>query len=526
MNSNKRTGAPTHGCPPTPGPQQAETDLHRSERRYRSLVDAVSELVWTTDPYGEEQEFIGGEKFFGLGEDRFTRADWAEKVHPDDRERLLRAWAEALAEQKLYSLEYRERRADGEWRNIAAHAVPVRGPDGRIEEWVGASHDVTTKRRREEKVQQVQKMDALGQLAGGVAHHFNNLLTAIIGNAELLLSDLRSGDPAAGLAEAILGAGERAASVAKSLLTFSRRSLAAPRVIDLGRTVGERREALGGLVGEGIELITTLAPGPIPVQVDPDQLDHVLSNLAANARDAMRGGGRLTIEVRRVPREDASDAGPGVGECAVLVVADTGCGMAPETLARVFEPFFSTKEPGQGMGLGLAAVYGIVRQSGGTVTVSSQAGRGTTVRIDWPLTKDGSGPAGAPAASALGGKTILLVDDEPAVRGFCRTVLERSGDVGLEAGDGQEALQQAERHPGRIDMLVTDVTMPRLGGRELAKRLTRTAPGLRVLFMSGYAEDLFREGVLRAEGAFLRKPFSPQVLVQHVGDALRRDCGD
>jgi CheY-like chemotaxis protein len=370
-------------------------------------------------------------------------------------------------------------------------------------------------------------MEAVGRLAGGVAHDFNNLLTVISGNCDLILSSARADDPNRGPLTDIRAAGERAANLTRQLLAFSRKQVLEPKLVDVHDVIADMERMLRRLIGEDIALVTDLAADPSWVMVDPGQLEQVLVNLAVNARDAMPQGGRITIATRIVLPEERVDveetARRRVRPRVAISVADTGTGIAPEVRLRLFEPFFTTKAVGKGTGLGLATVYGIVKQSGGDVTVDSEPGKGATFTIVLP-----SHAAPVPARSSVslrtlphGTETILAVEDEDAVRRIVRIGLESAGYTVIEARSGPEALEIAGRHAGKIDLVLTDVVMPEMSGRELAERIEQAHPGIRILFMSGYTDDeVMRHGFVGSSVAFLQKPFSPLTLARKVRDVL------
>jgi signal transduction histidine kinase/ActR/RegA family two-component response regulator len=377
------------------------------------------------------------------------------------------------------------------------------------------------------QLEQIQKMDAIGRLAGGVAHDFNNLLTVILGRTEILLEPLPPEDPMRRGIELIRRTAGRAAELTRQLLAFSRKQVLEPVVLDLNTVATEMKDMLGRLIGEDIALLTTPSPGLGRVKADRGQIEQVLMNLAVNARDAMPQGGRLILETAEVELDEEyarRHVGARPGPHVMLAVSDTGTGIPREIRSQIFEPFFTTKEPGKGTGLGLATVYGIVKQSGGYIEVESEPGRGTTFRIylprfDAPSAAGDRGPR--PAAATGGTETILLVEDEEGVRELARDILRANGYTVLEARNGPEALLICERHQGPLDLLLTDVVMPRMSGRELAERLAPLRPDLRVLYMSGYTDDaVIRHGVLGAGTAFLQKPFTPAVLVQRVRETL------
>ena len=416
---------------------------------------------------------------------------------------------EAIRDGRPATIELLNYRRDGEpfWNEMTVS--PVHDDDGRVTNYVGVQIDVSERRRLEDQYRHAQKMEAVGQLAGGVAHDFNNLLTIINMNADLLLATLPDGDDRREGLEEIRRAGERSAGLTRQLLAFSRKQVVAPRVFDLVALVADAGRMLSRLLGPAVELATPPAAGPVWVRADPGQVEQVVMNLAVNARDAMPDGGRLTVTT-------AAD-----GRWAVLTVADTGVGMTAEVRDRVFEPFFTTKAVGKGTGLGLAVVHGVVEQSGGRVTVDTAPGAGTTFRVRLPLA-DPPG-LGAKAASGFraaprGTETVLLVDDEAAVRSLTGQVLRRYGYTVLEAADAAGATTLAECHPGRLDLLVTDVMMPGGDGRRLADQLRRRRPGLRVLFVSGSPDAMV---VPHGGGAdILPKPYSPIALAEKVRDVL------
>jgi PAS domain S-box-containing protein len=371
--------------------------------------------------------------------------------------------------------------------------------------------DITARKQLEAQFLQAQKMDAFGQLAAGVAHDFNNLLTVINGYSALLLRQFPAPDDRRDDLVEIRTAGERAAALTAQLLAFSRKSIVEPKVLDLNAVVASMANLLRRLIGEDVALVTTLAPGLGRVRADPGQLEQVIMNLAVNARDAMPRGGRLTIETANEARAEA-------GRYARLSVTDTGTGMTDEVRARLFEPFFTTKSPGQGTGLGLATVYGIVTQAQGRLEVATAPGRGTTFTVLLPAVPDPvTGAGGSEPDHVSGTGTVLLVEDEEPVRKLARIILEARGYEVLEAETGADAVRAAGTHPGPIHLLITDVVMPGMGGREVADAVRRLRPEVRILYVSGYTDDaLVRHGVTGEEGAFLQKPFTPHGLAQKV----------
>jgi two-component system cell cycle sensor histidine kinase/response regulator CckA len=377
------------------------------------------------------------------------------------------------------------------------------------------------------QLEQAQKMDAIGRLAGGVAHDFNNLLTVILGRTDMLLHPLPPEDPTRRGIELIRRTAGRAADLTRQLLAFSRKQVLEAVVLDLNAVTTDMKDMVGRLIGEDISLVTTPTPGLGRVKADRGQIEQVVMNLAVNARDAMPRGGHLILETENVDLDAEyvrRHMGARPGAHVMLSVSDSGVGIPREVLPHIFEPFFTTKEQGKGTGLGLATVYGIVKQSGGYVEVDSAPDRGTTFRIYLPRV-DVAAPAlersSRPSAAAGGTETVLLVEDEEGVRELARDILRASGYTIIEARNGSEALLLSERHQGPLDLLLTDVVMPRMSGRELAERLAPLRPSMSVLYMSGYTDGaVIRHGVLGADTAFLQKPFTPATLVQRVRETL------
>lgn len=396
---------------------------------------------------------------------------------------------------------------------------PIPDAAGNIAFLGGIGIDVTERKRMEERLEQSNKMEAVGRLAGGVAHDFNNLLTVISGYGQLILDNLekrRSPENLKTYLEALLEASKRAAVLTNQLLALSRKQVVQPKLIDLNTLIGNMEPTLRSLVRERIELRLETPGVPCPVKADPSQMEQMMMNLATNARDAMPNGGRLDIRTSFVDRESSLP-------CVLLEIADSGNGMDADARTRVFEPFFSSRSRGKGTGLDLSTVYGIVKQSGGEVSVESEMGMGTTFRILLPVAEGAwEGPTQAPlsAASAGGTETILLVEDEPIVRQLVREMLLQHGYSVVEAINGQDALRVYEDNRGRIDLVLTDVIMPHMGGRELADAIAGKDPGLRVVFMSGYTGEM--TGVLPDHAVFLQKPFTPAALSRKLRDVLDR----
>jgi len=507
--------------------REAEQALAESEERYRELFENANDSLFTADASGKitsvnrAAERASGYSRWELVGKHFTELLPPEALEAAERE--LAAKMHGRSEASVYESTILAK--DGRRIAVEVSSRPIIDGD-RVVGVQGSARDISERKRLEQQLRQAQKMEAVGRLAGGIAHDFNNLLTAIGGYAELVLSKLGPGDPLRHDAEEIRKAGERAASLTAQLLAFSRRQVLQPKVVDASAVLGETQSMLGRLIGEDVELVTRPARDLWHVRADPGQLQQVLVNLAVNARDAMPEGGRLTIETQnaKVGSRQASRLLPmPAGKYVQLSVADTGVGMDAETRSHVFEPFFTTKDQGGGTGLGLATVYGIVKQSGGFVFVTSEPGQGARFDVYLPRVEEElEGRAQPPEASPLFGfETVLLVEDEDVVRELVREILEGNGYTVLEARDGEEAATLCRGHDGRIDLLLTDVVMPKLGGRELAERVTAGRPGLRILFMSGYT-DVFQEGKdsLPPGAGFIQKPFSGAALARHVRELL------
>jgi len=442
--------------------------------------------------------------------------------HPGHRREFLAAPSQRAmgAGRDLYGL-----RKDGSEFPVEIGLNPIDTADGVLV--MASIIDTTERRHLEQQLRQGQKMEAIGKLAGGVAHDFNNIVTIITGYSDLLLSRIGPEDPMRRELEQIKKAGDRAHSLTRQLLAFSRRQMLQPKVLDLNAVVTNLEPMLQRLIGENIELATVMKPGLGQVRADPGLIEQVIMNLAINARDAMPQGGKLLIESDNVVLDEAYarlhlPTQPGSYVC--LAVSDTGCGMDEATQSRIFEPFFTTKDKGKGTGLGLSTVYGIVKQSGGYIWVYSERGQGTTFKIYLPRVvapADSVPPVTHWSALPQGTETALLVEDEPEVRWLVRDMLQRLGYTVLEARHGIEAQVLGIQHQGPIHLLITDVVMPQMSGREIAERLTSEHPETKVLYMSGYTDDaVVRHGVLTADIAFLQKPFTPEALARKVREVL------
>jgi two-component system cell cycle sensor histidine kinase/response regulator CckA len=511
------------------GLRRAEAALRGSEEHYRLLFDANPQPMWVFDR--ESFAFLAVNQaavdHYGWSRDEFLDMTAVDIRPPEEVPALLELMGR-LEDAPLRAGVFRHRKQDGTLIDVETMGNPL---------WfygrpavIVLANDVTERRRLEEQFRQTQRMEAVGQLAGGVAHDFNNLLTVIIGYCDLLFHSLTDRTPELRRVEEIHRAASRAASLTRQLLVFSRKQAIELRVLDLDEVVQGMVPMLSRLLGEHVQLNIPRALLLGHVKADPGQVEQVVMNLAINARDAMPDGGTITIALADVELDAAPrgiDATLRSGPHVMLAVSDTGCGMDAATRVRIFEPFFTTKEVGKGTGLGLATVYGIVQQSDGAIQVESEPGRGATFRIYLPRVKPAAiaaEVAAARAKAAFGRETVLVVEDEEVLRSLEAEVLAGHGYNVLVAGDAQQALAVEERCEKTIALLVTDVVMPGRSGRELAREFVRRRPGTRVLYVSGYANDAFVGGGLLDEGSwFLQKPFSPAALAQKVRDILDTD---
>jgi PAS domain S-box-containing protein len=519
---------------------RSEEALARSNRLLEQVLDHLPVGVWVLDRDGlirfanpASRTIWGGARFVGLddfGEFRGWLAATGDLIAPGE-------WAAARAIRKgettLGEVVHIES-FDGAHRTMLSSAVPLRALDGGIIGAIALQQDITDQRageealrRSEEQLRHSQKMEAVGQLAGGIAHDFNNLLTGILSYSDLVLQELRPDDPIRGDIEQIRHAGQRAAGLTRQLLAFGRRQVLQPRVLSLNACVVEVDAMLRRLVGATVTLENELDPGLWHVLADPGQLEQVLVNLVINARDAMPDGGRLTVTTANLHLTAAADArGNGVrpGAYVTLSVSDTGVGMDVPTQARIFDPFFTTKESGKGTGLGLSTVYGIVEQSGGHIEVESAPGQGATFTIFLPRHTGTLAAAAGPTdrrSFPRGTETLLLVEDEAAVRSSARRLLERHGYTVIEARHGADALRIVEAGDRAVDLVITDVVMPEMGGRELVERLRTRHPGIKVLFMSGYSERaVASDGVMPPGTGFVEKPFTIEQLTRRTRELL------
>ena len=520
-------------------PDVEEIGRPAASRILATLIEASPLAIVTFDPEGVVTMWNpAAERIFGWSENE-ALGSRLPFVPAEKQEEFLALRRRALLGEVFTEPELHRRRADGSPIVVSVSTSPLRRPDGTIYGIMSILMDVTERKAAEEsqarltmveeQLRQSQKMEAVGRLAGGVAHDFNNLLTAISGYSDLLLHRLPEYSTLRRDVEEIRKAGDRAAALTRQLLAFSRRQILQPKVLCLNGVVTNMGQTLRRLVGEDIVLSTDLPTSLARVKADPGQIEQVLVNLVLNARDAMPDGGRITISTADTDLSPSyAVAHPEVrpGPYVLLSVADTGHGMDEETQAHLFEPFFTTKERGKGTGLGLAMVYGIVQQSGGHIRVNSAADSGSTFLIYLPRVEnpeDGGQGAIRPLTHypSPGTETVLLAEDEEAVRRFTREILSGNGYKVLEAGNGREALLLSEAHRGEIHLLLTDVAMPKMSGRELTERIRPLRPDLRVLYMSGYTDDaILRRGVVEDGIPFLEKPFTPEELARKVREVL------
>jgi two-component system, cell cycle sensor histidine kinase and response regulator CckA len=516
--------------------KRAEESLRKSEEQYRLIADSTTDVIWlfdlTTDRYIYVSPSV--ERLLGYNVEEALRLTMKELLTPesyrileDSLPKRLAALAAGDESARTQTYEMDHPRKDGSIVTAETVATLIADEQNRLKHMQGITRDISERRLLQKQLLQSHKMEGIGRLAGGIAHDFNNLLTVIVGYSEMLLNNASINDPARGELELIKGAGERAAALTSKLLAFSRKQIVQPRVLDLNALIKDSSKLLRRLVGEDIELITVPAPDLGLIKADMTQIEQVVFNLAVNSRDAMPQGGKLIFETVNVDLDASfvsNNLGSHPGRFVMLAVSDTGMGMDSETKSHIFEPFFTTKESNKGTGLGLATVYGIVKQSDGYITADSEPGRGTTIKIYLPRVDelvDRAKPF--EAVEYEGSETILLVEDEEDVKKLAARWLEAKGYTVLTASNGPHALEIAERHSGTIDLLVTDMIMPHgLNGRELAERLQNLRPGIRALFISGYAAGLATNAVMDSDVKLLQKPFTSESLARKVREVLQQ----
>ncbi len=502
--------------------KQFEEALRRSESINQALLNAMPDMMFRISREGVYLDFKSGKELEPLiPPSEFLGRSIPDVMPPDVAQLALDALRSAFEEGETQTIEYKLQLPGG-----------VRDYETRIvvcaeDQALAVIRDITERKGLEQQLRQASKMEAVGRLAGGVAHDFNNLLTVIAGYAQMMLDVLPPGDSLREDVEEIAKAADRATALTQRLLAFSRRQIPQPRVIDLNSVVVSMNKLLRRVIGEGFELITVLRPDLQRIKAEAGQIEQILMNLVVNSLDAMPGGGRIVIETGNVELSAEyarTHVGVAPGSYVMLSVGDTGTGIAEDVRLHLFEPFFTTKEPGKGTGLGLSTVYSIVKQCGGDVEVVSEESAGTTIRIYFPSAAGEEAKAeaaGVVRRPLKGSETVLLVEDEAGVRRLLRELLLRQGYRVLEARDGGEALRVSSGHNGPIDLLVTDVIMPQMGGGELAQRMKGVRPDLKVLYVSGYSDDqVVGEDASHAGSAFLQKPFAPDTLLRKLREML------
>jgi diguanylate cyclase (GGDEF)-like protein/PAS domain S-box-containing protein len=507
--------------------KEAEEELRHATEKLRAVFDAAPVALISLDLDGRVLSWNrAAVRMLGWSEGE-TLAMSSGFVETEKLNEFRQQLESVMSGASMVGAEVRRQKKDGTPLVLNVYTAPLYGSDGLVTGIMGVMVDMTQARELEAQLAQSQRMESIGRLAGGIAHDFNNLLTVILGNCEIVLKDLATSSPQHRDIEEIKTAADHAAALTRKLLAFSRRQVLQPKVLSLNSVVAEMLEMLGRIIGEDVELVTSLDAGLASTLADPVEMGQIVMNLAVNARDAMPGGGRLTITTENAELDgDLAAHGETIppGSYVKLTIKDTGIGMDQDTCSKIFEPFFTTKPKGEGTGLGLATVYGIIKQSGGHIAVESRRGEGTSIRIFLPQIEAQQrvreGVKQERIARAKACETILLVEDEPALRGPMRRGLEREGYTVLEAPDGNEALRICETHPEDIHVMVTDVVMPGMDGLELGRRVALHRPGTRVLYASGYADAMSRESV--REGDFLQKPYTPSELGQRIRQMLAR----
>jgi two-component system cell cycle sensor histidine kinase/response regulator CckA len=472
------------------------------------------------------------EKLLGYTPADLEKTSAYEQIHPDDKPAVKAAAEEAKKTGIGRRVEYRIRHKSGEWRVLESTASAVRNAHGEVEKLIIVNRDITERRQLEQQLLLSQRLEAVGKLSGGIAHDFNNILGVIIGYSEALQETIGVDDPMREAVDEIEKAGQRAAALTQQLLAFSRKQVLEPKILDLNSIVADVEKMLRRLIGADVDLEITPDPTLGKVKADRGQIEQVILNLAVNARDAMQQGGRLKIETRNADL-DANDSRRKryivPGHYVMLEVSDTGMGMSAEVQSHIFEPFYTTKEQGKGTGLGLATVYGVIKQSGGYIWLESEIGKGSTFQVYLPRAEgvEEETPRVEPSFKSHGPGTILVAEDEPSLRKLTCNTLKESGYRVLEAEDGPKAIEIAAQFDKDIDLLLTDIVMRGMNGRELAQQMFPGHPGMKVLYMSGYTDGaVATHGVLESGIVILRKPFTRKQLQQSVGEMLAKTAGE
>ena len=469
------------------------------------------------------------QKILGYSPEELEKTSAYEQIHPDDKIIVQAAAAEARSSGIGSRVEYRIRHKSGEWRVLESTASAVRDSAGAVEKLIIVNRDITERRHLEQQLLLSQRLEAVGKLSGGIAHDFNNILGVIIGYSEAMLQKMAPDDPLREAVNEIEKAGQRAAALTQQLLAFSRKQVLEPKILDLNSIVADVEKMLRRLIGEDIDLKIVPSQSLGKVKADRGQIEQVILNLAVNARDAMPRGGQLKIQTANVDLDETAARSLRYvvpGRYVMLQVSDTGTGMTPEVQAHIFEPFYTTKEQGKGTGLGLATVYGVIKQSGGYILLHSEVGKGARFDVYLPRAEgvaEVAPPSEAPIKRVQGSTTILLVEDESSLRKLTGNTLKEAGYKVLEAGEAFQAMELAKEFDGTIDLLLTDVVMPGLSGRELAEKLRPERPEMRVLYISGYTDGaVATHGVLESGITILRKPFTRAQLLRNVEEILAK----
>lgn len=516
--------------------QIAREKLHKIDEQNKLLIENLDEIVYIVDVHNSP--FSGlltalthqVEKILGytVEEMKNDPTIWFNSIHPDDIETVAALTNEIVTAKikktRLYRIKHK---TSGEYRWIKDRVTPMLDETGRVIRLFGVARDITEEKYREHELFQAQKMESIGQMAGGIAHDFNNILTVINGYSSLLLETIPENNPIQKDIAQINKAGQRAAALTRQLLGFSRKQIIQPRVINLNTIIDDTEKMLHRLIGDSIQLSTILNPHLENIKADPSQIDQVLMNLSINARDSMPNGGKLVIQTENITIDKNHNPEPALltpGQYILLTVSDSGTGMDEATKSKIFEPFFTTKEKGKGTGLGLSTVYGIVKQNNGFITVYSEVNVGTTFRIFFPCVKEAlsEGKNLSQTQSPLqGSETVFLVEDDPGLRLLAEGILQNNGYSVTTAANGDDAIELAQQISSPINLLLTDVIIPGVSGRELVNRILKHHPEIKVLFMSGYTDDsIVHQGVLDSDVEFLPKPFTHEELLKKVRDVL------